>query len=170
MRHSGVVLPNDPRDIQTREDCERLVRAFYGKAMTDPMIGFLFTDVAKLDLEAHVPVITSFWETMLLGTQTYGGGAFAPHVSLHRKAGLRGPHFERWLALWTATVDELFVGERAEEAKAHAQRVAAAFARRLATLPGEGDVVAEELDDAGGLPVALTITRHGGGDGDGSQR
>jgi hemoglobin len=153
------VLPNDPRDIRTRADCERLVRAFYAKAMTDPMIGFLFTDVAKLDLEEHVPTITSFWETMLLGTRTYGGGAFAPHVSLHRKAGLRGPHFERWLVLWTGTVDELFAGERAEEAKAHAQRVAKAFARRLSTLPVD-EVVSEEIDGAEGLPVALTITQH----------
>lgn len=153
------MLPNDPRDIQTRADCERLVRAFYGKAMTDPMIGFLFTDVARLDLEEHVPVITSFWETMLLGARSYGGGAFAPHVSLHRKAGLRGPHFERWLVLWTGTVDELFAGERAEEAKAHAQRVAAAFARRLSTLPDD-EVVAEEIDGAAGLPVALAITQH----------
>jgi hemoglobin len=154
------VLPNDPRDIRTREDCERLVRAFYGKAMSDPMIGFLFTDVARLDLEEHVPVITSFWATMLLGERSYGGGAFAPHVSLHRKAGLRGPHFQRWLVLWSGTVDELFMGERAEEAKAHAQRVASAFARRLATLPAD-EVVAEEIDGAEGLPVALTITRHG---------
>src|SRR5918998_258455 len=76
-------------DIETRADCERLVRAFYGRAMRDPIIGFIFTDVAKLDLEAHVPEITSFWETVLLGTQTYRGGAFAPHAALHRRVGLR---------------------------------------------------------------------------------
>jgi hemoglobin len=124
------------------------------------MIGFLFTDVARLDLEEHVPVITSFWATMLLGERSYGGGAFAPHVSLHRKAGLRAPHFQRWLVLWSGTVDELFMGERAEEAKAHAQRVASAFARRLATLPDD-EVVAEEISGAEGLPVSLAITRHG---------
>src|ERR1700759_5558364 len=121
--------------------------------MTDPMIGFLFPDVAKLALEAHVPVITSYWETMLLGTQTYGGGAFAPHVSLHRKAGLRGPHFERWLVLWTGTVDELFMGEPAEEAKAHAHPVARAFGRRLSTLPSDDD-------DDEVVAAALTITQH----------
>ena len=43
------------------------MRAFYGKAMSDPVIGWLFTDVARLDLEAHVPQIASFWETVLLG-------------------------------------------------------------------------------------------------------
>lgn len=121
-------------DIETRDDVERLVRAFYEKAMVDPMIGFLFTDIAKLDLDEHIPVITSFWETMLLGAKSYGGGAFAPHASLHRKAGLKAPHFERWLWLWRGTVDELFAGPVADEAKAHANRVGAAFYRRLAML------------------------------------
>jgi hemoglobin len=141
-------------DIDTRDDVECLVRAFYGKALTDPMIGFLFTDVAKLDLEAHVPVITDFWATMLLGEKSYGGGAFAPHVSLHRKAGLKAPHFERWLWLWRGTVDELFAGPVADEAKAHANRVAAAFYRRLAGLDA-----GEDPDPS--LSDPLAVTRHG---------
>ena len=87
-------------DIETREDCERLVRAFYGRALEDPIIGWLFVDIAKLDLEEHVPQITSFWETILLGAQSYSGGAFRPHAALHMKARLRAGHFERWLALW----------------------------------------------------------------------
>ena len=105
-------MSDDRPDIQTREDCERLVRAFYGRALHDPLIGWIFTDVAKLDLEEHVPTITSFWETMLLGGRSYlGGGAFAPHADLHfRSGGLRKPHFERWLMLWRTSVDELFVG------------------------------------------------------------
>jgi hemoglobin len=121
-------------DIASRADCERLVRAFYGRAFADPIIGFLFTDVARLDLEAHVPRITSFWETILLGARTYGGGAFRPHAELHFKVPLRRAHFERWVAIWNETVDELFAGERAELAKAHAARVAAAFHGRLRTL------------------------------------
>lgn len=141
-------------DIDTRDDVERLVRAFYGKAMTDPMIGFLFVDVAKLDLEEHVPVITDFWATMLLGDKSYGGGAFAPHVSLHRKAGLRAPHFERWLWLWRGTVDELFAGPVADEAKDHANRVAAAFYRRLAGLDA-GEPADPSLSDP------LAVTQHG---------
>jgi hemoglobin len=156
------------RDIETPADCERLVRAFYGRTLTDPMIGWIFTDVAKLDLEEHVPVIASFWSTMLLDTRSYGGGAFAPHASLHRKVGLKAPHFERWLVLWRATVDELFAGERAEQAKAHATRVGAAFHRRLQTLPGDGDGDDDgdddDADDVGaidGLTLGLAVTRHG---------
>jgi len=127
-------------DIETRADCERLVRAFYGRALEDPLIGWIFTDVAELDLEEHVPTITSFWETILLGARSYGGGAFAPHAAVHvRAGGLRAAHFERWLLLWRTTVDELFAGERAELAKAHAQRVAAAFHARLQGLPTPDD-------------------------------
>lgn len=133
--HHAIVMGVTARDIETRDDCERLVRSFYGRALQDPIIGFLFTDVARLDLEAHVPRITSFWETILLGVQTYGGGAFRPHAALHMKAPLRRAHFDQWLNLWTATVDELFAGERAELAKAHAVRVARAFHQRLESLP-----------------------------------
>ena len=141
-------------DIQTREDCERLVRAFYGKALEDPIIGWLFTDIAKLDLEAHVPKITSFWETILLGAQSYGGGAFRPHAALHMKARLRAGHFERWLALWRTTVDEMFAGDRAELAKAHAERVARAFLLRLQAHPSA-------LDVGGAGAGGLVVTRHG---------
>lgn len=121
-------------DIADRADCEHLVRAFYGRALEDPVIGWIFVDVAKLDVEAHVPRIASFWETILLGARSYSGGAFGPHAALNMRVRLRGGHFERWLWLWRTTVDEHFAGERAELAKAHAQRVAQAFHARLQTV------------------------------------
>ena len=70
-----------------------------------------------------------------------------------RRSRLRAGHFERWLALWLGTVDELFAGDRAELAKTHALRVARAFHRRL-----------EELEPPAGPPAAplgLTVTKHG---------
>jgi hemoglobin len=142
-------------DIETRGDCERLVRAFYSRALVDPIIGFIFTDVAKLDLEEHVPTIASFWETVLLGGQSYRGGAFAPHAQLNARVRLRGAHFDRWVQLWCTTVDELFAGDRANLAKSHAQRVARAFHRRLQGL-------AEE-DTQSSAPIVLTVSRHGTG-------
>jgi len=155
-RSAIVVCVSEPAasgDIETRADCERLVRAFYGRALVDPVIGFIFVDVAKLDVEAHVPRIASFWETILLGSQSYAGGAFAPHAALHAQVRLRRGHFERWLWLWCGTVDELFAGERAELAKAHADRVAHAFHRRL-----EGMSVGARPNAAAG---GLAITQHG---------
>jgi hemoglobin len=147
-------VPSTLRDIETRDDVELLVRTFYGRALTDPIIGFIFTDVAKLDLEEHVPVITSFWETVLLGGRSYSGGAFRPHYALNQQVRLRAGHFQRWLALWQTTVDELFAGEHAELAKSHAIRVGAAFHSRLQTLSAAEDAP----PPVGGI---LQITRHG---------
>jgi hemoglobin len=135
----GMSLSTELRDIDDRADCERLVRSFYARALADPIIGWIFLDVAKLDLEAHVPRITSFWETILLDARSYTGGAFAPHAALNARVKLRAGHFERWLRLWHDTIDELFVGERAELAKAHAVRVAQAFQRRLQAPPAAAD-------------------------------
>lgn len=148
-------------DIEDRADCERLVRGFYGRALTDPVIGWIFTDVARLDLDEHVPVIASFWETILLGARSYGGGAFAPHVSLHGKAGLKPGHFARWLALWSGTVDELFAGERAELAKAHAERVGRAFQRRLQSFPSPGAAGGRASQAGSTVPASLAVTLHG---------
>jgi hemoglobin len=128
-------MANERADLATRDDVERLVRAFYEAAFADTMIGYLFTDVAHLDLDAHIPEITDFWETILLGTHSYSGGAFAPHVALHHRSPLRGGHFDRWLQLWTTTVDALYDGPRAQLAKSHAQRVARAFHQRLQSIP-----------------------------------
>lgn len=143
---------DERRDIETRADIELLVRTFYGRALTDPVIGFIFTDVAQLDLEAHVPQIASFWETILLGVKSYAGTPFAPHAELHAKVELRAGHFGRWLALWSESVDELFAGERAELAKAHAIRVAQAFHGRLQSFPSPAS------EPPG--PAGITVTTH----------
>jgi hemoglobin len=149
------------RDIETRADCERLVRAFYGRALVDPIIGFLFTEIARLDLEAHVPRISNFWETILLGARSYGGGAFRPHLELHFKVPLTRGHFDRWLYLWTMTVDELFEGERAELAKSHAVRVAAAFESRLRSFDEQGVEFAPGVGDAEPAGVLPLVHRSG---------
>ena len=96
---------------------------------------------------------TSFWETILLDARSYSGGAFRPHAELHAKVRLREGHFTQWLNLWSRTVDELFAGERAELAKAHAHRVAQAFLGRLQHVPS--------YDDPAPLTSGLTVTRHG---------
>jgi hemoglobin len=107
--------------------------------MADEKIGWLFTDVAELDLEEHIPKIAAFWATNLLGAKSYKGGAFGVHGRLHEKAGgLEQAHFERWLVLWCQTVDELFDGPLAAAAKVHALRVANAFYGRLQMYPVAG--------------------------------
>lgn len=124
------------RDLRDRPDLERLVSALYTSAFRDPLIGPIFTDVAHLDLAHHLPIMCDFWQTVLFQAGLYRRNALALHVALHAKHPLDAPHFDRWLELWTATVDELFAGEKAELAKLQATRIAGSIGRRLAGRSG----------------------------------
>lgn len=118
------------KDIETREDIDLLMRAFYSRAMSDEVIGYIFTDVAKLDLDHHLPIISDFWESLLFGTgayQQHGRNPLMVHRDLHQKSPLLAKHFGRWLEIFGECVDGLFTGERADYAKMRAGAIAARF-------------------------------------------
>ena len=116
------------RDIETRTDIEELMAAFYRKALADELIGYIFTDVARIDLEHHLPVISDFWEMMLFGTVNfpakYGRSPMQVHQALSEKVNFRAEHFGRWVKLFCETVEERFAGERAALAKVRAVSIA----------------------------------------------
>ncbi len=111
-------------DIETREDIYHLMECFYAKALKDEVIGYFFTEVAKINLQEHLPVITDFWEMIILGTNKYNKNAIAVHTNLHKQSAMEEKHFKRWLQLFTETVDELYSGNNAELAKQRAISVA----------------------------------------------
>lgn len=114
-------------DIETRADIDELMHAFYARALTDDVIGYIFTDVARLDLEHHLPIIGDFWESLLFGTPAYskhGRNPLLVHRELHEKSALMAEHFRRWLEMFVATIDEMFSGERAEFLKQRAAAIA----------------------------------------------
>jgi hemoglobin len=119
------------RDIETRSDIELLLGEFYSVAMTDLKIGHFFTRVVRLDLKTHIPVITDFWEKVLFGNPVYFGNPMSVHQHLHEKSPLEKEHFDRWLEIWIETVDRLFAGETAENAKAKAAVIAKSLLNRL---------------------------------------
>ncbi len=107
------------------------MRRFYGRAFADPLLGPIFTDIAQMDLDAHLPIMCDFWETVLFRAGKYRRNAFTVHVGLHRRAELTAAHFARWLALWTETIDELYAGPVASHAEVQASRIADSIHRRL---------------------------------------
>lgn len=126
--------PATRSDITNRQDIETLVRRFYEQAIPDPIIGKFFTQVAHLDLETHLPKIANFWEQMLFQHAVYNGSPMHVHLVLNSKERMLPEHFERWLALWGDTIDQLFAGEKAEMAKARAQMVAKSFSLGIASI------------------------------------
>ena len=123
-------------DIETRADIERLVETFYSGVMVDPVLGPIFTDVAKLDLPSHMPVMCDFWENILFNARKYPGGMMWKHMVLHQQTSLEPHHFQRWLDHFVETVDRFWEGNRATLAKTHAARVANMMAGRFQQMQG----------------------------------
>ncbi|MCO8274116.1 group III truncated hemoglobin [Actinoplanes sp. TRM 88003] len=119
------------QDLAGRPDVQELVGAFYRQAFADPLIGPIFTDIARMDLEAHMPIMCDFWETALFRTGSYKRNALQLHFALDNKFQLEPQHFARWVELWGRAVDERFAGPKAELAKRQAERIAGAMHRRL---------------------------------------
>ncbi|MFM7023056.1 MAG: group III truncated hemoglobin [Flavobacteriales bacterium] len=111
-------------DIQTRTDIENLVNTFYRKVQQDDLIAHFFNEVVQLDWSKHIPVMYDFWESILLDKHNYKGNPMPAHVSLNEKSPMKKEHFDRWVLLFTATVDQLFTGEKADRAKTRALSIA----------------------------------------------
>jgi hemoglobin len=119
------------KDILIREDIELLVNTFYDKIKKDDTIGYFFTEIANVDWPTHLPKMYDFWESILLSSGEFKGNPMAKHMQLNLKSKLKPAHFEHWLQLWQLTVDELFIGEKAEETKTRAKHIAGVIAYKI---------------------------------------
>jgi hemoglobin len=117
------------RDLDSREQIDALLTAFYGRALFDDLLGPVFL-AAGLDLVTHLPRIGAFWEKTLLGTGEYAGRPMQIHRQLMRTAGVDERHFRRWLELWGGALAEGFEGPRAQQAADDAARIAEAMLLR----------------------------------------
>lgn len=104
-----------------------MVNSFYVLVKKDELLGPIFNDIAQLDWESHLPKMCQFWESILFGAATYQGRPFPKHAVLP----ISPEHFERWVALFTKSVNRLFAGPKTEEAKFRAQSIAGIFQSKL---------------------------------------
>jgi hemoglobin len=112
-------------DISSRADIEALINQFYERVKADEVIGFIFTKVIPMDWEHHIPVIVDFWETILLDNMVYTKNAMEVHYDVNKKVPLQKEHFDRWLLLFSSTIDEMYSGVKASLAKTRATSIAA---------------------------------------------
>lgn len=112
------------RDIINRKDIKLLVDTFYAKVMTNEVIGFIFSDVAGIDWGKHLPKMYNFWSSLLIGEKSYSGNPMRVHIGLSNSTEMSDTQFNEWLSLFYNTVDELFEGKNADEAKRRASKIA----------------------------------------------
>jgi hemoglobin len=112
------------KDIENREDLVLLLNSFYQKAFKDDLIGRFFTEVVPLDLNTHIPIIADFWESVVFGSRGYRKNVMEVHRHIHQLSSIKKEHLDRWIKLFSGTVDELFEGERAILIKQRAKSIA----------------------------------------------
>jgi hemoglobin len=112
------------KDIETREDIEKFIWSFYKRIVTDEKIGIIFTEVIPINWEHHIPLITDFWETILLDNPVYKKNAMDVHYKINRIFPLKKEHFEAWIYIFNFTIDGMFEGKITELAKKRAGSIA----------------------------------------------
>ena len=126
--------PSKP-DIRGRIEIEQLVNAFYERVRRDEILAPIFDEVAETDWVNHLPKMYAFWETVLFRTGNYCGNPLAAHARLVALTDMGRDKFDRWLTLFTTTVDEHFSGERAEHIKSCAADMANVIHLKINHIP-----------------------------------
>ena len=118
---------NGRKDIEGINDIKLLVNTFYDKVRSDSFLGPVFDARIQDRWPQHLEKMYTFWQTVLLQEHTYFGAPFPPHANLP----VDHQHFEQWLTLFTKTIDELFCGEKANEALWRANKMAQMFEMKI---------------------------------------
>lgn len=123
--------PRSQPDLDDGAAVAALIESFYDRVLADPTLAPIFTEVAGIDLDEHLPRIQDYWRKMLLGERDYDRNMVAQHARIHAHFALQRHHFDRWLALFHEAVDAGFAGPGAERAKTLATRIADNLQRNL---------------------------------------
>jgi len=128
-------MKNLMKDIQNQEDLLLLVTDFYSKLLADPTISYIFTDVVKIRLEEHLPVLVTFWSQAILGTGGYFNNLTQIHLDVNQKEYLSPELFKIWTNHFYGTVDEHFSGSNAEKIKTQALNLGTVLQIKIAQEP-----------------------------------
>lgn len=104
-------------DITAKDDIQVLVDSFYAVARQDELLGPIFNTIIGDDWSHHLPKMYDFWNMVIFAVPGYAGQPVKAHVDVDKRTPMNQEHFDRWLELWKANVDNRFAGEYAEIAK-----------------------------------------------------
>lgn len=124
--------------ITSHEDIEDIVARFYATMLQDPIVGYIFTDVAKIDLQQHLPIIADFWSSIVFKQKQYSNNVLAKHLELNQTIALTPGHFTRWLYLFNRAIDEQYIGSNAQLMKDRAESVAKTISAAISDRKKQG--------------------------------
>lgn len=108
-------------DINNKEDIEIFVNRFYDRVQQDNLLSPVFASrIPKEAWPEHLQRMYAFWNALLFSETGFNGNPMQKHMTLP----IEEKHFSQWLSLFTRTIDELYSGPKAEEAKMRAASIA----------------------------------------------
>ena len=106
-----MTLPSPTSDL-TEADIAAVVDAFYAKVRADPLLGPVFRPaIADEAWPQHLAIIRDFWSSVMLKSGRYQRNPFSAHMRIE---GITSELFDRWLAIFRETCDELLAEKLAE--------------------------------------------------------
>ena len=96
--------PAEREELRDPVQVAELVRRFYQAVVQDELLGPIFEGV---DWGAHLPKMVDFWCDRLLGIPGYQGNPVGAHQPVLDRFPFGDAELDRWLELWTETVEEL---------------------------------------------------------------
>ena len=123
----GTSGPPGPAGGPTEARIREVVEVFYGRARSDALLGPVFAAHIG-DWGEHLGRMTDFWSSVLLGSGRYFGRPMEAHRAI---GGLSADHFDRWIALFEATVRDVASPAEAEAFMDRARRMRGALERGL---------------------------------------
>lgn len=115
------------KDIENQDDIKFLVDTFYEKVKQDDVLASIFLEKIPGDWGPHLQTMYRFWNAALFNVREYTGNPFMKHATMP----LTSVHFDRWINLFYATLDEHFKGRVADEAKRRSMIMAHTFYSRM---------------------------------------
>lgn len=112
-------------DILHRRDIKFIISEFYQKLLTDNQMAPFFQElVLSNHLEAHLEMITDFWEDLLLDSHLYSNNVLKKHMDIHQKLPFQKLHFDVWLGYLIDTIEASYEGLKADQMIARARSIA----------------------------------------------
>lgn len=119
-----------------------LVDSFYGRVREDATLGPIFEERLAGNWGPHLARMKAFWSSVALHSGAYSGKPVPAHMVL---TGVRPAHFEHWLGLFRATLEDTApTPEAVPYLMEKAERIAASLQLAMFGLP--------ELDLSGYRP------------------
>lgn len=117
MKNEKMMTGNDI----TEAGLTALVDRFYAKVREDAALGPVFNGAIH-DWPEHLDRLQAFWSSVMLTSGRYKGQPLPAHFK--HEAAITPALFERWLALWRETTEELMTPAAAAALQAKAGRIA----------------------------------------------